>query len=204
MGQVGSFIIRKANRFNAENRAHKIISQEKPKAAPKYEQTLRDMERVLKVNPSILEEIGNKNTALDERLKQVYVTSEDKIIIPSSKSDSDTKNLPLNRSASDDYEFGHLEPETVKPGYCSLRQAVKFISDHQTTPQEWTAERISQDYQIKKETVDDILKHFRTFKVFLPDKNAKTKEKLLMDPDTAKNKFLLEQEEKKENPPKSS
>lgn len=47
MGKVMSVVIRKANRFNAENRAHKVISQDKPVVAPKYESNVKDLERVL-------------------------------------------------------------------------------------------------------------------------------------------------------------
>lgn len=46
MGQVLSFASRKANRFNVENRAHRVLEKEKPTPAPKYESNIRDFERV--------------------------------------------------------------------------------------------------------------------------------------------------------------
>lgn len=47
MGKVMSVAARKANRFNVENRAHRVLEREKPIPAPKYESNLRDMERTL-------------------------------------------------------------------------------------------------------------------------------------------------------------
>lgn len=47
MGKVMSLVVRKVNRFNVENRAHKIISQDKPVPAPKYESNVQELERVL-------------------------------------------------------------------------------------------------------------------------------------------------------------
>lgn len=43
-----SVMMRKANRFNVENRAHRLLDKEKRDIAPKFESNLRDMERVLK------------------------------------------------------------------------------------------------------------------------------------------------------------
>ena len=43
-----SVVGRQVQRFNVENRAQKVISQAKPKPAPKFESNLRDLERVLK------------------------------------------------------------------------------------------------------------------------------------------------------------
>jgi len=38
---------RRVNRFNVENRAHRILEREKPTPAPKFDSNLRDMERTL-------------------------------------------------------------------------------------------------------------------------------------------------------------
>lgn len=48
MGKVMSVVLAKAQRFNVENRAHKVISQSKPNPAPRFESNLKDLERVLK------------------------------------------------------------------------------------------------------------------------------------------------------------
>lgn len=48
MGKVLSVGAREVRNFNVENRAHKVISQSKPKPAPKYEANVKELERVLR------------------------------------------------------------------------------------------------------------------------------------------------------------
>lgn len=48
MGKVMSVVAGKMQRFNIENRAQKIISQDKPVPAPKYESNIKDLERMLR------------------------------------------------------------------------------------------------------------------------------------------------------------
>lgn len=45
-----SVAIRKAKRFNVENRAHTFLdkTKDKPIAAPKYEANIRELDRILK------------------------------------------------------------------------------------------------------------------------------------------------------------
>lgn len=46
MGKVLSVIQRKVYRFNAENRAHRIISKDKPTPAPRYPSTIKELETI--------------------------------------------------------------------------------------------------------------------------------------------------------------
>lgn len=48
MGKVLSTATAKVKRFNVENRAQRVIAQDKPTAAPKYESNIRELERVLR------------------------------------------------------------------------------------------------------------------------------------------------------------
>lgn len=48
MGKVLSVVAAKVQRFNVENRAQRIISQDKPVAAPKFESNIKDLERVIR------------------------------------------------------------------------------------------------------------------------------------------------------------
>lgn len=61
------------------------------------------------------------------------------------------KQLPLNRTTPEEYEYGYLEPARVTPGRCTMRQALKFITDHQSEPEKWTVTRISEEYKLKPE-----------------------------------------------------
>lgn len=47
MGKVMSVVSRQINRFNVENRAHRVLERDKPVPAPKYESNIRDMERTM-------------------------------------------------------------------------------------------------------------------------------------------------------------
>lgn len=43
MGKVMSLMMRPVKRFNIENRAHKILSRDKPMPAPQYEYTKKQL-----------------------------------------------------------------------------------------------------------------------------------------------------------------
>uniref|UniRef100_A0A182Q4D9 NADH dehydrogenase [ubiquinone] 1 alpha subcomplex assembly factor 4 n=1 Tax=Anopheles farauti TaxID=69004 RepID=A0A182Q4D9_9DIPT len=187
MGKVMSVVGRQVQRFNVENRAQKVISQTKPKPAPKFESNLRDLERVLKDHPEIVAEQSRKNVQLDENLRQVYVTSKDVAVDPKAGHPQDpNKPLPINRTTVEEYEFGHLEPRAVTKGRCTLRQAVQFIANHQTDPQQWTSAKIAEYYNMKEPLVKTILAHFKSFEVHLPDKNLERRRLLTRAPEGSK------------------
>lgn len=197
MGKAMSMVARKANRFNAENRAHRVLEQEKPTPAPKYDSNLRDMERTLELDPKFVDKLNTKDAGLNTRLKDVYVTSKDKFIQrvldrKSAEATDDVKRpLPLHRTAPDDFEYGYLEPTRVSQGRVTLRQALQFINDHQIDPETWPSKKIADEYKLKEPHVENILKYFKTFSVYIPDQ--KYKDTLLTQ---AKQKFLRE----KQNP----
>lgn len=69
MGQVGSFLSRKVNRFNVENRAHRVLERDKPTMAPRYPHSLKDMERTLegRVYPQFHRCSPHCNTILERK-----------------------------------------------------------------------------------------------------------------------------------------
>ncbi|XP_037052090.1 protein NDUFAF4 homolog isoform X2 [Bradysia coprophila] len=174
MGKVLSVATRKARRFNADNRAHRFLDKEKLEAAPKFESNIRDYQRVLEEKPDFAQLESKKNSVLDERLKQVYVTSTDPVVA-SSSDDQTNKPLPLDRKAVQDFEFGYLEPEQAMRGRVTLRQALTFISKHSAEPETWTIEKISDEYKLKPSVVGSILKHFQTFEVYIPENKEEDK-----------------------------
>lgn len=181
----------------------------------------------LVVDPTFLDKLNQKDSSLDERLKNVYVTSEDVssdnptetnlTVIYHSETTSYIQNLPTirqratsrgggekplpsDRGVTEDFEFGFQEPEHVQIGRCTLRQAVKFIYDHQIQPELWTAEKIAKEYQLNSELVGKkriachtltslsrissrsfsllsisgkILYYYKGYSLYLPDKSAK-------------------------------
>ncbi|CAD6995026.1 unnamed protein product [Ceratitis capitata] len=97
--------------------------------------------------------MNKKDQALDDRLKDVYVTSEDRFIDYAAQRTDPDKPLPLSRKTVQDFEYGYREPTRVVPGRCTLRQAMQFITDHQSDPDLWTKQRIATDYKLKENVV---------------------------------------------------
>ncbi|XP_032523732.2 protein NDUFAF4 homolog [Danaus plexippus] len=171
MGALVAKALRPVKAFNIENRAHKIISKEKPKAAPTYPSTFEELKRVKEADPEIDKKLDTKDPGLDDRLRNVYVTShgrpEDDITREKRKQSED-RPLPSFRGQVPDFDFGLKEPEKIPYGRTTLRQAIDYISSHQINPTEVTAAKIAFEYNLKEEDVVNILKYFKTFEVYLP------------------------------------
>lgn len=206
-------LTRKVNRFNVENRAHKVLERDKPVPAPKYESNLKDLEFARKgkyyrvqidwflihfpAAPDFIAKQNVKDGGLDDRLKKVFVTSQEpqvrircvqesragiqhsfpqfqqhQLDPPIQRQHDEDKPLPSSTKTVDYFEFGYLEPIKITPGRCSLRQATQFILDHGEDPKLWTKEKIAEEYKMKVENIENILKYFRTFAVHLPKKEA--------------------------------
>lgn len=171
---MGAFItraLRPIKTFNIENRAHRVISREKPIPAPRYAQNIEDMKRALEIDPNLDEKLDKKDLALDGRLKDVYVTSEGK---PEDDITEEIKRkkyraLPVDKSFVEDFDYGFKEPEKLPYGKTTLRNAMIFISSHQANPEEVTASKISCEYKLKEEDVETILKYYKTFEVYIPE-----------------------------------
>ncbi|GLH13658.1 Protein NDUFAF4 homolog [Gryllus bimaculatus] len=171
MGKVLSVVQRRANRFNVENRAHKIISKEKPMPAPMHPYAKEQLEKLMKEHPEIIEQHQQKDPNLQKYLKQVFVTSEDPVQNPDTiqKHKEDQSLLPQNRQPPNEPEFGFHEPAMIPRGRVTLRQALKFITDHQTDPSKWTAESIADKYNLSPQITGHILQYFHTFEVYIPN-----------------------------------
>ncbi|XP_059615263.1 protein NDUFAF4 homolog [Phlebotomus argentipes] len=177
MGQVGSMISRRANRFNAENRAHRIIARDKPTPAPKYESNLKDLQKALEITPDLVEKLSKKDVGLDDRLKQVYVTSETTIVKHNPETQNIDRPLPMDTKRLPDFEFGHKDPEYVTPGKVTMQQISQFLADHERNRDLWTVEKIAEHYKLPLEKARAIVKHFRAFQVYVPD--IKSSKKIL-------------------------
>ncbi|GAB0089635.1 Protein NDUFAF4 homolog [Sergentomyia squamirostris] len=169
MGQLMSMVSRRANRFNAENRAHRVIAKEKPTPAPKYPSNLKEIQKALELNPDLMKQLGTKDSVLDERLKQVYVTSQTTIVENDPEKINIDKPLPIDTKRVPAFEFGYKDPEHVPPGKVTMQQVAQFLGDFQRNSTEWNKEKIAEHYRLPVDTVDDILRHFRPFQVYLPD-----------------------------------
>lgn len=171
MGALVTKALRPIKSFNIENRAHRIISKEKPTPAPMYSGNVEDLKRTLEQNPDIDEKLSKKDQELDLRLRDVYVTSfgrpEDDIT--REKQEQNKKRpLPKDRKMPENFDFGFKEPERIPYGRTTLRHALNFISAHQLNPEEVTAAKIAVEYKMKESDVADILKYFKTYEIYIP------------------------------------
>lgn len=107
--------------------------------------------------------------------------------------------LPTNTNHVGFFELGFKETEVteIPTGKCSLRQSVKFIEDYRMNPEEWTKEKIAQEYKLNVEDVKNILDHYRLFAVSIPEKGKEKKPLLKTSYDTKTfNKYLKDIKEK--------
>ncbi|XP_018579512.1 protein NDUFAF4 homolog [Anoplophora glabripennis] len=175
MGKALSLISNPFKNFNLESRAHKVISQPKPVPAPRHKKDQLDFERLMKEYPEAYQESLKKNEQLDKNLRDVYVTSHDPVVETKTEANPD-RPLPTDRKTVGMFLYGVKEPNHVPLGKITLANALKFISKHQNEPLDYNAKAISAEYSIPKNTVKDILKHYRVFEVYIPqERNTKAK-----------------------------
>ncbi|XP_076629008.1 NADH dehydrogenase [ubiquinone] 1 alpha subcomplex assembly factor 4 [Colletes latitarsis] len=161
MGGIYSRITRPIRRYNIENRAHKIISKEKPIAAPQYPSVAQQKEIVDKLHPDFMDTYSKKDAQLDDRLKSVYVSSIDSENKSWSKNGSSTKPLPQEKSDYVESDDGFRDPVVVPEGKCSLRQALNFLRKYKEKFPEYTVEQIALEYKLDKQVAANIVEHFR-------------------------------------------
>ena len=157
MGKVYSYFSRPLRTFNIENRTERILAKSKPTPAPQYPYVKKQKEVVDKLYPNFMETHLKKDTQLDDRLKQVFVESDNQKVEVSPS----TKSLPQDRSQTPLFEYGVYVSDVIPEGKCSLRQALDFISKHNENPTEYSAKQIAQEYKLDEQVVENILKHFK-------------------------------------------
>lgn len=82
---------------------------------------------------------------------------------------SSRRKLPEDRRTPTNFEFGYLEPKKIRPGRCSLRQALSFLEEHKSDPDEvGSAQSIARRYKLDVKRVSDVLSRFSIFNVERP------------------------------------
>ncbi|KAJ8675048.1 hypothetical protein QAD02_010834 [Eretmocerus hayati] len=174
MGNVAGRLFRPLRNWNIENRAHKVISRDKPRPAPTFKSTQKQIDLVNQLEPNYKEESKKKDVTLDENLRNVFVRSNSSEVQEiDSRTDPD-RPLPRNKVLSEPFEFGFYEPKIVKAGRISLRQTLELISKHNKEPTQYTSEVLALEYKLEKKLVDDILEHYRIYEVVKFDKDFNT------------------------------
>lgn len=169
MGRVASSLIKRpVKNWNVENRAQKFLEeQKKPQMAPRHPSSKEPIEQFSKEHPEVLEKQARKDSNLDKMLEGLVVTPEKFGEITSKK-----KHLPEDRSKVPDLEFGYLEPEAIRPGRCTIRQAMQFLGNHYSDPENFNAASIAKEYNLDKHQVNRVLQYFSVFLVQIPGQNT--------------------------------
>lgn len=103
------------------------------------------MNQIFSGNPDLIDgQLAKKDELLGNRLKQIYVTSRDKPIIPKNID----KTLPAERNNVESPEFGYQEPARITKGKLSIRQALLLIGKHHQDPVIHNAMSLANEYTI--------------------------------------------------------
>ncbi|XP_013778788.1 protein NDUFAF4 homolog [Limulus polyphemus] len=164
------FIRRPLQNFNVENRATKVLSDKKLRKAPKHPSSVPYVNS-LGSDPKAEEHSVIQND-LVERLKSVKVVSQD----PEGKVQENVQEveekrlLPQDRKPQDQPEYGFMEPTRIPPGKVKIRQALEFITNYNSDPQQWTVGIIAKEHNMNNTDVEHIVKYFKTFQLYIPQK----------------------------------
>ncbi|XP_076317040.1 NADH dehydrogenase [ubiquinone] 1 alpha subcomplex assembly factor 4 [Tachypleus tridentatus] len=171
MGKLYSvFIRRPLQNFNVENRASKVLSDKKIRKVPRHPSSIPYVS-TLSSDPKAKEYSAIQNDLL-EHLKSIKVVSKD----PEGKVQENVQEveeirpLPQDRKPQDQPEYGFIEPATIPPGKIKIRQALEFITNHHSDPQQWTVDIIAKEHNMNKVDVEHIVKYFKTFYLYIPQK----------------------------------
>ncbi|CAG9766726.1 unnamed protein product [Ceutorhynchus assimilis] len=191
MGRAISKIKHPFRDFNVESRAQKVISQPTPKPAPKHLKDALDLKRMKEAFPEVFEESLKKNETLDKHLKDVFVTRTDVPFQPQQPINP-SRPLPQDKSQPEQFLFGHKEPDDDKIplGKTTLRNTLKFISQHQKDPTKYDADFIAKEHKLPKEIVEKILLYYRVFEMYVPEYAEHTTKAKFAGPSVPK-KFVL-------------
>ncbi|XP_060823561.1 protein NDUFAF4 homolog [Bombus pascuorum] len=171
MGAVYSYITRPIRSFNIENRTARFFDKKKPIPAPEYPSLQRQREVVDKLKPNLKSILHKKDHELNDRLKSVFVQSKDPEIVPKQVS---SKPLPQDKSQYSLDEF--YESLVPQKGKCTIKEVVMFLTKHQENKAEYSIERISQKYQIDKQTIENILTNYKLFHMMTDVEKLKIEE----------------------------
>ncbi|XP_076069402.1 NADH dehydrogenase [ubiquinone] 1 alpha subcomplex assembly factor 4 isoform X2 [Oratosquilla oratoria] len=156
--------------YNIEARAHKAIERNKKVVSPRYPtEDALIKETIMSHSKDIEKSLREQDDLLLTRLKQVYVDSKDVVPETPISQENPSRPLPTSRRTAEDPEYGFFESKTVPYGKTTLREALDFISRHQQDPALWTAKKIAYEQKLDIGLTENVLQHFRTFVVLLPD-----------------------------------
>jgi len=196
----GHFITRPAQRFNIETRTEKVLSQDMPMPAPKFKADIESRQSNLEENWKQMDkDIRSKDFTHSERLKDVYVTSEDpegfdshinreRKVHPDRPLPTNTRAWQLTRG------FGTPQGYKASSGRITLEAAQEMLLDHSTNPQLFNAGALATKYDIKVADAESIIQSLTVFTFIKSKSKAITEDEILRlkDPHVAQDDWVVE------------
>lgn len=172
----GHYVTRNLQRFNIQSRTEKLLKTEKLKVAPRYPADEKLRQDILRDMPDQIEkDLHIKSSDLHNRLKEVFVTSQDPAIetrfdpdINRRRPENPDRPLPKNRTSKgmDRSAFARDESQsTLNPrkGKLSLEKAQEMIATHRADLEKNTPKLLAQYYNLDLALTEGILEHFRIY-----------------------------------------
>lgn len=174
---MGAALSRAFRNFNVESRAHRLIGKDKPSPAPMYPGTKETVAAVLSSHPEIQGKVFKRDDNLLSRLKEVYVDSMDPLaevkheVLPPA---SEFRGPKQTMSSV----FLNIDVESIPKGKIAIIEALTILNNYKQSPQTWTAERITKEYNLNIQDTKALLEFFRPFdvKIIAPKKNEQIEE----------------------------
>ncbi|XP_023322688.1 protein NDUFAF4 homolog isoform X2 [Eurytemora carolleeae] len=164
--------------YNVEHRAAKEISRIEDPAgpalrAPMFHSDKELLENIRKSNPTLADSTHRKDSQLHSMLQDVYVKSEDQHLNDPPQQ-SQQRPLPLDRVRyQDNFIPGMMRVDKTRKtarGKVTLDEAVEFLTNHTSKPEEHTATSIADTYRLNATSTANVLKYFKMFKIYVPEK----------------------------------
>ncbi|XP_057677967.1 NADH dehydrogenase [ubiquinone] 1 alpha subcomplex assembly factor 4 [Corythoichthys intestinalis] len=169
---MGARVVRMIRNFNLENRIEREMAKEKPRSAPRHKLTPASStghNNVSLPEEDILGAVHQKNNPLLKNLKSVYVDSKDTEagtvkLLKEALVDEEAKTRPMKFFLPGNlHGFSNLE--NIPCGKLTITEALKALSRHQSQPQIWTSQKISEEYSLNLTETISFLEFFIPFQI---------------------------------------
>ncbi|XP_071800536.1 NADH dehydrogenase [ubiquinone] 1 alpha subcomplex assembly factor 4-like [Asterias amurensis] len=171
---MGNALKSGVQRFNAENRAHKLLDKSSMRSAPRHPTTAKAIQELQTKNPEVLHEQQRKDDRLLGLLQNIRVDSTDPAqekppdtdqLQPSALRSTSRRSLPLNRAPIKPQTTFFEVPDEIPDGRLTVPMAIEMLAKHKRNPKEWPVDRLATDYKLDLKDAENILEYFNSFKV---------------------------------------
>jgi len=173
-----SLVIRPSQRYAVEHRAEKVITKiadpaEKPIRAPMFKSDADLLEKIRQTQPTVAAAAHRKDDHHHDRLRDVFVTSEDPMFEGDPGENNPDRPMPIIRvkQYADNIPAAlrRTGPDVkVKRGKVDINTAIEFLSKRKEKGIAYTAQDIAEEHKLNPETVANVLQYFAVFTMHTP------------------------------------